>query len=531
MGFARFVTLAAVGASLLATPTAAQIRRPMPVVQRIEPTSGPPGTTVSVIGRHFDSHQTVFLGSTPLEVQSRLPNRWTVTVPDGATSGNIEVRTGRGNVRGPRFRVTTARPAPVVSGFSPNGGSAGTEILIRGEHFSPRASENLVYLGETPVVVRTANPTELRVLVPEGASSGPWRVRVIGAGESASEDTFAVGSGTAVSAFEPVFGPPRTRVTIRGIGFHRSRARVRVYLGEARARVIRASETELTVEVPRRNAATGRWLVDVRGGGRAYSEAQFDVRYAPVISGIEPTFGAPGTRLTVAGEHFGTDVRAVTATLGGSELRVRDIADGRLVLEILPGTESGRVSLTIHEMGPTEGRQEIRVTPPCVVAGFTPRNGGVGTEVTIIGRGFSTTTAHNTVTISGQRAEIVSVSETEMVVRIPAARSGPIVVAVENAGESRTAHPFVVTAVPAISGVSPMRGPPGTEIVIAGRNFGNRLGLIEVRLGQRRMPIRRASATELRVVIPPNAASGRIRVTVRLQGSVEHPHELTVTSP
>ena len=96
MGFARFVLSLALGTSLLAMPAAAQIRRPMPIVQRIEPTSGPAGTTVSLIGRYFDQEQTVHLGSSQLEIQGRLPNRWTATIPEGATSGNIEVRTPRG---------------------------------------------------------------------------------------------------------------------------------------------------------------------------------------------------------------------------------------------------------------------------------------------------------------------------------------------------------------------------------------------------------------------------------------------------
>ena len=527
MGLARYV-IAALGMTLLATPAAAQVRTPMPVVQRIQPTSGPPGTTVSLLGRFFRPEQTVHLGDAQCEVQSRLPNRWTVTIPEGARSGNIEIHTPRGNVRGPRFRVTEARPAPVVSSFSPDHGDPGTEVLIRGENFAPSAAENHVHLGGTPVVVRNANPTELRVLVPDGATNGPFRVRVVGAGEGTSEDSFTVGSGTSISGFEPVFGPPRTRVTIRGIGFHRSRARVRAYLGETRARVIRASETELTVEVPRNGAATGRWLVDVRGGGRAYSEGRFDVRHEPVIRSVEPLFGAPGTRLTLTGEHFGTDPRRVTATIGESELRVREIADERLVLEIPQGAETGHVSLTINEMGPTRSRQEIRVTPSCVVSGFTPRSGGPGTEVTITGRGFSTTSDHNRVTLSGTAAEIVRATETQLVVRVPEARSGPLVVAVENAGESRTAQPFVITAAPVITGVSPLTAGQGDEIVITGRNFGERLGLIQVRVGGRRFPIRRATSTEIRVVVPPGGRSGRIRVTVRLQGTAEHPEPLTV---
>ena len=71
----------------------AQIVRPMPVVERLEPTSGPPGTSVVLNGRHFDDAQTLWLGGSQLEVTSRHPNRWTVRIPEGAPSATLEVRT------------------------------------------------------------------------------------------------------------------------------------------------------------------------------------------------------------------------------------------------------------------------------------------------------------------------------------------------------------------------------------------------------------------------------------------------------
>ena len=528
MGLARYVVAATLGATLLTSPVAAQIRRPMPVVQRVEPASGPPGTMVALVGRHFDNSQTVHLGSVELPVQSRLPNRWTVTIPEGATSGAIEVRTSRGNVRGPRFRVTQAPPGPSIASFSPDNGASGTEVVIRGENFSPRTSDNHVHLGETPVVVRNANPTELRVIVPEGAASAPFRVTVVGAGAATSTESFTVGSGTSVTSFEPAFGPPRTRVTITGIGFDRRRTRVRVYLGDQRVRVIRSSATELNVEVPRGTPASGRWLVDVTGGGRAYSANAFDVRYTPVIRAMDPEFGAPGTRVTLTGEHFGNDVRAVTAMLGETAMQVRDIEDERMVLEIPAGGQNGAISLTINEMGPVQTRAELRVVQAVAVSGFSPRNGGAGTEVTIHGRGFSPTAGLNTVTLSGQAAEIVSASNETLVVRVPEAPSGPLIVTVQNAGESRTAQPFVVTDAPTIASASPMTGPPGTEVTITGTNFGNRQGLISVRLGRRVMEIRSSTETQLVVTVPPGATSDRIRVTVRLQGTVRTPEQFTV---
>src|SRR5690606_25359175 len=124
---------------------------------------------VTLVGRHFDDAQTVWLGDAQLEVTSRLPSRWTVRIPAGARSGAIEIRTGRGNVSGPRFRVTEAAPAPVISGVEPARGGPGSEGVIRGENFSPRPTENTVHLGSVPVVVRNATPTTLTVIVPQGA--------------------------------------------------------------------------------------------------------------------------------------------------------------------------------------------------------------------------------------------------------------------------------------------------------------------------------------------------------------------------
>ncbi|MCZ7681904.1 MAG: IPT/TIG domain-containing protein [Sandaracinaceae bacterium] len=343
----------------------------------------------------------MWIGSSQLEIASRLPNRWTVRVPAGATSGAIEIRTPRGNVTGPRFRVTEAPPAPVVASFEPASGAPGSEVVIRGENFSPRLTENHVHLGALPVVVRSATPNELTVIVPQGAESGPFRVDVMGSGQATSAEAFQIGTGTTIASFEPVMGPPGTRVTIRGTGFSRRAAQNRVYLGEQRARVLRATETELSVELPRRDAVTARLLVDVQRGGRAHSPTEFEIRFPPTIASVDPESGAPGTRITLTGEHFGTDVRQVRATMGETELVVRDLAPDRLVVEIPAGAASGPIEVTVAGLGPARTRGAVTVLEQVAVEGFSPRSGGPGTVVTITGRGFSQTAANNTVRLSG----------------------------------------------------------------------------------------------------------------------------------
>ncbi len=516
----------------VAAPVAAQVQRPLPVVQRLEPTSGPPGTEVSLVGRHFHDDQTVLLGETALEVTSRMPSRWTVRIPAGATSGEIVIRTGRGAVTGPRFRVTEAAPAPVIASFAPTSGPPGTAVTLQGEHFSPRLTENQVHLGERAVVVRSATPTELTVIVPADATTATLRVQVTGAGRAESAAVFTVTTGTTIAGFEPALGPPGTLVTLRGTGFSRTASHNRVFLGEQRARVRRASETELQIEVPRRNAASGRFAVEVRGGTRAHSDAEFQVRTAPSLTGMEPQLGAPGTRVTLQGAHFGADVREVRATLGETELPVRDLADDRLVVEIPAGAPSGPIQVTVAGLGPVRTRASFRVLEAVRVEGFAPPSGGVGGLVTIRGRGFALRSSDNAVTLSGRRAEVVRATATALEVRVPAdAPSGPWVVAVTNAGEDRSAQPFLVTRPPAIESFAPASGAAGSTVTLRGANFGTRPGLVDVRLGEARAQVTRVTDTELDVVIPQGARTGRFRVTVRLQGSATATADFVVSAP
>ena len=121
-------------------------------------------------------------------------------------------------------------------------GPPGGEVAIVGTGFSSVLSENSVLLAGRPVVVRTAAPTELRVIVPQGAASGPFVVRVANAGE-VTTPPFTVAAATAITELVPPAGPTGSQVTIRGAGF--SGRQVQVFFGRARAQIERATDTEI----------------------------------------------------------------------------------------------------------------------------------------------------------------------------------------------------------------------------------------------------------------------------------------------
>jgi hypothetical protein len=69
----------------------------------------------------------------------------------------------------------------------------------------------------------------------------------------------------------------------------------------------------------------------------------------------------------------------------------------------------------------------VRIVPPQVTA-VSPTTGSVGTSLTITGSNFGLSQENSTVTINGSPAAVMSWSETQLVVVIPATTTGPLVV-------------------------------------------------------------------------------------------------------
>ncbi len=521
----RWTTITAL-ALVAAVAGSAEARRhpPRPLIERIEPTNGPPGTEIQIIGRGFAGVRSVLLGGEPLRIVQRLPNRWTVIVPSSARSGAIVLQTPVGSFQGPYFRVTATRPAPEVASIEPSAGPPGTEVVLRGANFSPRPSDNRVLLGGRPAVVRAATPTTLRVIVPVSAHSGPFTVRVAQVGE-ASSPPFEVTEGTSIAVVEPAAAPVGAAVTIRGTGFSRRRADNRVYLNNRRLRVLGASPTELRVRIPRR-ATSGSLLVDVRGAGRATSPTPFVVQEIPRVRDFVPTAGPVGTVVTIRGRNFGSDVQAVRVTLAGHPVPVRRVVPDEIEVEIPSGAPSGAFEVRVHSLTASV-RGAFSVTAPLAAEAFEPRSGAPGTVVSIRGQGFSPRPADNTVTLSGVSCDVVSSTPRELRVRVPAAPSGPFVVQTPVASV-QTRQPFVVTNPPFIASFEPRMGPVGTVVLIRGTNFGSRPGLIRAELNDVPLPVQSVSDQQLQVVIPRGARSGRISVTVGMRGGAVTPEEFLV---
>lgn len=526
-------TLAVSSSAAVTVAPSVAVAQARAMIEHISPTSGPPGTRVTITGRNFRSTAQVLFNDRAVEPAERRPERIVVVVPANAQPGRFVVRHGTDEVESEVFRITEAAPAPRVTGIEPGSAAPGSEVVIRGENFGARPTDNNVRIGALPMIVRNAEPTTLRVIVPDGARTGTITVRT--SGGEATTPALTVADRVGIREFSPTAAAPGQRVILRGTGFGADAQANRVTIGTRPVRILRASTTEIEFEVPRDQTQGGTISVIVPGAGRFETGASLRVAPAPVVASVEPAQGAPGARITFRGERFGSDPGALRVLLGETVARVVSVTPDTAVVEVPRGAGSGRWHLSVGGIGPVDSPTDFRVLEAVAIAGFTPGAGDVGDRISIQGTGFSPTLAENTVRIGQVPARVVSVGGRELVVEVPeGARSGQFTVAVAGNGEARARQPFMVTLRPRITALDPPAGILGTRVTLRGQNFPADRALVQVRLNDVDLPVESVSREAIVVTVPTQGLQpgpARFSIVARLQGTGRAPMDWVVLVP
>jgi hypothetical protein len=143
---------------------------PVPSITSLSPTSGLAGTSVTISGSNFGSNQgTVTFNGTAAAISSWTSNTIVVSVPSGATSGNVVVTAGGQNSNALVFTIfapavlTTPPPSSTLSGSSVTfEWTAGTDVTAYMLYLGTTRGSNNLYssgsVGTTSVAV-TGIPT------------------------------------------------------------------------------------------------------------------------------------------------------------------------------------------------------------------------------------------------------------------------------------------------------------------------------------------------------------------------------------
>ena len=313
-----------------------------PSISNLSTSSGPVGSAVNISGANFGSVQGsgfVSFNGTVATVTSWNATNIAVTVPTGATTGNVVVNASGVSTNGTAFTVLTT---PGITTLSTTSASVGTSVTITGTNFGSTQGTSTVTFNGTGGTPTSWSTTSIAVPVPTGATSGPIVVIVSGVQSNCnSECQFTVtANGPVITSVTPPAAPAGGSVTITGSGFGASQGGLQ--FNGAGVSITSWSDTSITANVPN---VTGP--ITVIANGVTSNAAPFALLEPLSVSSISPNLGPVGTTVTVVGAGFGPTQSTSAITFYGTAATVTSWSDTQIVATVPSGTGSGPVYVQI----------------------------------------------------------------------------------------------------------------------------------------------------------------------------------------
>jgi hypothetical protein len=242
-----------------------------PRLAGFSPTSGPTGTQVTVTGSDFSNRTVVYFGNLPCPVVRRvLPTQLVAVIPQNAAGTDyIHVEEGGQRIKSQQtFQVIAP---PVLGGFAPTSGKAGTEVKVTGSNLTNTTN---VLFGSTPAtIVRKDLPAAIYVQVPAGLT-GVHAIWLEDKGQKVkSQGMFTVLVPPIVSNFSPLSGPTGTVVTLGGTGYTKD---TKIWFGSLACPIVKRAPNQIVLTIPA--GAKGKdFLVVDDMGEKIRTGAMFEV--------------------------------------------------------------------------------------------------------------------------------------------------------------------------------------------------------------------------------------------------------------
>jgi uncharacterized repeat protein (TIGR01451 family) len=396
-----------------------------------------------------------------------------------------------------------AQAGAAISGFSPASGPVGTVVTVNGSGFS--VATNFLFNGATYADFEIISSSQIQVVVPLGAASGPLSV-VVGGVTSASSASFMV--APFISSFNPASGAHPTAVTIFGGNFVTGGTTVS-FTGASPVNGMVTAQNQVVAVVPT-NAADGPITVST-SAGVAVTLSNFVVSAAPTITDFSPSAGTNGTTVVIDGSNFITN--ATTVDFGSYSASVSVVAATQLQAVVPNGATNGPI--TVRTVNGSYVSSNIFLTGfTAGISDFNPAFGGANANVIIDGFGFSSMTSlvFAGVTLAPNSSYITAHNDAQLQVVVPpGASNGPITV-VSSHGSFTTTSNFLTSPGPVILDFNPAAAGPGTNVTLDGFNFAT--GMSVKFGGKSAAGFTVTQGNQLKVAVPTGATNAPISVSL-----------------
>ncbi|KAM7075196.1 fibrocystin-L isoform 15-T17 [Molossus nigricans] len=300
---------------------------------------------------------------------------------------------------------------PIVQATSPSQGSyeERTILTISGSGFSPSSAVS-VSVGPIDCSLLSVNENEIKCQILNGSAGHfPVAVSVADAGLARHVEGqvrhFTYRS--RISHVWPASGSLAggTLLTLSGSGFNENS---KVLVGNETCNVIDGDLNKITCRTPKRIEGTVDISVITNGfQATAKDVYSYNCLQTPVITDFSPKVRTilGEVNLTIKGYNFGTELtRSVEVYVGGKRCQVLhwNFTDIRCLLpKLSPGRHDIYVEVTNWGFASTRDRLNASIQYILEVSKMFPQRGSLygGTEITVMGLGFSTIPTENTVCI------------------------------------------------------------------------------------------------------------------------------------
>jgi len=193
---------------------------PPVTITNFTPTSGGPGTVVTINGSNFTGATSVSFGASPAASFTVVSGNQVTAVVGNGSTGVVTVAAGSNSGQSTAF---TYIPPPVsITTFSPTSGATGTQVVIKGHGFLN--ADSVYFGGVSASKVTISGDTSITAVVAGGASGS---VTVVAPASQDSKPGFTYISNTpppppppsnliSITSFSPASGKTGDTIHIRG---------------------------------------------------------------------------------------------------------------------------------------------------------------------------------------------------------------------------------------------------------------------------------------------------------------------------
>ncbi len=532
-----------------------------PSITSLNPTSGAVGSSVTITGANFGATQgtsTVTFNGT-----AATPTGWNATtivapVPAGATTGNVVVTVAGQAGNGSNFTVTTSTAGiALVQHRSKDAGiTASSTLAFNSNNTAGNWIAVVIRAGKAGQVLtvsdtrgnayRTAIQYNVTTDTPNGDTLGVFYAENIAGGANTvtvaesingntlrfaileysgvalanSLDVVSTAQGTSATANSSNALTTANGDLLLGAILTGNPATFTAAAGYTIEEGVPASPNTKLAAEDQIQAAAGSVSAGVTFGSSdswgvglaAFKAASGGGTTAPTISSLNPTSGAVGASVTIAGTNFGASQGTSTVTFNGTPATPTSWSATSIAVPVPSGATTGNVVVTVGGTASNGVTFTVTVPPPNITS-LNPTSGLVGASVTISGTNFGASPGASTVKFNGTTASPTSWSATSIAVPVPTgATTGNVVVTV--GGASSNGVSFAVLVPPSVTSLTPNSGTVGTSVTIAGANFGTSQGTSTVAFNGTAATPTSWTATSIAVPVPAGATTGNVVVTV-----------------